>query len=369
MKAKKKSIATVAVMVLLIAGLSLFCWFKPQNAFSDSERRALAKFPGLDFSEVLSGDFMSDFETYTQDQFPLRDLFRRIKAYAVLGAFQQKDNGDLYIADGYASKLEFPLNRDMLSYAADRFEFIRKTYLEGTGSKIYLSIVPDKNYFLAGPNGYPSMDYEELVETMKEHMDYATYIDIFPLLSLEDYYYTDTHWRQEAILDVAEALAKGMNAELTDTDYTVNTLQSPFYGVYYGQSALPLAPDTLKYLTSKTLADCILTSYNTGEPVVKDIYDMGAATGRDPYEMFMAGSDALLVVENPSAKTDKELILFRDSFSSSLSPLLVSAYSKITIVDIRYIPSKDLGTYIDFHGQDVLFLYSTMLLNNSSAFK
>ena len=369
MKAQKKSIATLAVMVLLIAGLSLWCWLKPQTAYSDSERRTLAKFPGLELSEVLSGDFMSDFETYTQDQFPLRDLFRRIKAYAVLGAFRQKDNGDLYIADGYVSKLEFSLDLKMLDYTGSKFRFIYDTYLKGTDAKPYLSIIPDKNYFLAPQNGYPVMDYDKLVSYMKETMDYAEYIDIFPLLSLEDYYHTDTHWRQEAILDVAEKLAQGMNAQLTDTKYTVNTLQNPFYGVYYGQSALPLDPDTLQYLTSKTLEGCIVTSYNTGAPVQKEVYDLKAGSGRDPYELFMAGSDALLVVENPNAKTDKELVLFRDSFGSSLSPLLVSAYAKITIVDIRYIPSKDIGSYVEFTDQDVLFLYSSMLLNASSAFK
>ena len=32
------------------------------------------------------------------------------------------------------------------------------------------------------------------------------YIDIFPLLSIEDYYNTDTHWRQDCIVDVQNIL-------------------------------------------------------------------------------------------------------------------------------------------------------------------
>ena len=39
--------------------------------------------------------------------------------------------------------------------------------------------------------------------------------------------------------------------------------------------------------------------------------------------------------------------------------------SKITLVDIRYISPAYLGRFIEFDGQDVLFLYSTLVLNNS----
>ena len=99
------------------------------------------------------------------------------------------------------------------------------------------------------------------------------------------------------------------------------------------------------------------------------MYDMEAAVGRDPYEMFLCGSDPLVTIENPDAKTDKELVIFRDSFGSSLTPLLSEGYAKIYVVDIRYIQSAMLGNFIDFNNQDVLFIYSTLLLNSSAAFK
>jgi len=81
--------------------------------------------------------------------------------------------------------------------------------------------------------------------------------------------------------------------------------------------------------------------------------------------MFLGGADALLTIENPNAVTNKELILFRDSFGSSLAPYLAEGYQKITMVDIRYIQPEMLGYFIEFEGQDVLFLYSTLILNNS----
>ena len=83
----------------------------------------------------------------------------------------------------------------------------------------------------------------------------------------------------------------------------------------------------------------------------------------------MNGADALIEITNPNSKTDKELILFRDSFGSSLAPLLTDGYAKITLVDIRYIQSSMIGNFIEFDDQDVLFIYSTLLLNSSLALK
>ena len=61
----------------------------------------------------------------------------------------------------------------------------------------------------------------------------------------------------------------------------------------------------------------------------------------------------------------KELILFRDSFGSSIAPLLAEGYSKVTLVDIRYIRWERLEQFVDFKDKDVLFLYSTALLNHN----
>ena len=74
-------------------------------------------------------------------------------------------------------------------------------------------------------------------------------------------------------------------------------------------------------------------------------------------------------IENPNAESSKELIVFRDSFASPLAPLLASGYKKITLVDIRYLPSPSLQKYIQFQNQDVLFLYSTSVLNHSKTLK
>lgn len=380
---KKKNICLIAVMAAFLLVMSAFCWFHGENEYSLSERRYLKQFPLLTWDTVMNGKFMTEFETYTQEQFPGRDFFRGIKSATALYVLGQKDNNDLYIADGHVGKLEYPYDADSINHAATVFHSVYDRFLEGTDCNVYYSIIPDKGYFLAEQNGYLSMDYEKLEEDMVLQMsgvdgikaddtdgdidsNQMTYIDIFDVMKLEDFYRTDTHWRQEEITDVAGVIAADMGKEL-NAEYEIFELEKPFYGVYHGQLALPIDGENLYYLNNEILDDCYVYDYANAKE--GHIYDMEKAVGADPYEIYLSGPLSLITIENPKADTNDELIIFRDSFGSSIAPLFVEEYQKITLVDIRYIYSGMLGNYIEFENQDVLFLYSTSVLNNSETLK
>lgn len=366
MSEKIKNIVLIILTAAFLCGFLLWSILKPADKESVSERRPLASFPEISWDAVRSGSFMTDFEKYTLDQFPLRDKFRTVKAIASFYVLGQKDNNGIYIKKGSASKLEYPMSIDSIEYAASRFRFVYDEYMADKDVKVYLSLIPDKNYFMAEKNGYPSIDYEEFISEMRARTDFAEYIDIVPLLELSDYYSTDTHWRQEKITDVAKHIAAEMGASLS-AGYTEKKVDEPFYGVYYGQAALPLPSDELYYLDNDILQNCKVFDFETGKDI--QVYDMEKAKGNDLYEVFLSGPKSLLTIENPAADTDKELIIFRDSFGSSIAPLLAEGYAKITLVDIRYMSPNMLGRFIEFTDQDVLFLYSTSVLNNSITIK
>lgn len=349
---------------LLLAVLTLLVWFYPKTDFSESERRVLAPMPELSAESIFSGNFANGFEEYATDAFPFRDAFRAVKAYTSRYIFNLSDNNGVIVKDGHLSKLDYPMNTPMLDHAAERFQFIYDTYLRDADTDVYFSIVPDKNFFL----DTLKLDYSALVSYMREKTPHMKYIDVFPLLSLEDFYRTDSHWRQECIRDIAEHIASEMGADIS-AEYTENVLDVPFYGVYAGQSAMDASPDTIKYLTNGILDNVSVTSFDTGRPENSYVYNFEKANGRDPYEFFLSGNNALLVAENPAAKEKRELVIFRDSYASSLAPLLIPAYSKVTLVDIRYIQSAMIGSFVDFQNCDVLFLYSSSLLNSSLAMK
>jgi len=199
-------------------------------------------------------------------------------------------------------------------------------------------------------------------------MPWATPIDLYGALEADDYYRTDVHWRQENLFDAAAVICDALGVTAPDPkDYTVTALERPFYGVYYGQAALPMEPETMYILENELLSQCVVTNFETGKSA--SVYDRSKLTSRDLYDVFLSGAVALQTIENPNAATDRELIVFRDSFGSSMIPLLIHDYAHVTVIDIRYVSSDFLGQLVDFHGQDVLFLYSTLVLNNSTTLK
>lgn len=371
MDTKKIRAIGALVLVVLWVGLTFGLWFLPSKDISEAERRPLAQMPEIKLESILDGSFMTNFASYTLDQFPLRDSFRTVKAVFHNYVLQQSDNNGIYLADGYAAKLDYPLNTEALGTTLGRFQRLYESYLRAQGSTVFVSVVPDKGYYLAEKNGYPALDYNAMFSQVKEAMPWATFVDITDCLEAEDYYFTDTHWRQEKLIPVAQKLssALGVTAPKLE-DYTVTALERPFYGVYYGQAALPLPSETMYILESDLLKDCTVTGYdNMGKEITLKVYNEADLQSQDLYDIYLSGVESILKIQNPNASTDRELIIFRDSFGSSVTPLLVQDYAEVTLIDIRYMNQSLLPMFVDFHGQDVLFLYSTLVLNNPDAFQ
>lgn len=354
-----KKYQTIVVLTLWGA-LALWAWFIPSKQISEAERRPLAQRP------AYSEKFQTEFEAYSLDQFPLRDGFRKLKSLFHTGVLGQRDNNGIYLTNGTAVKQEYPLNPDSVKHAIGRFQKIYDEYL--TKSRCFYAIIPDKGYYLGDKSGHLTMDYSSLYAQMAEGLPWAQEIDLRPVLTGQDYYRTDTHWRQENLIPAASALCAGLGVTPPKAgDFTPKAVKRPFYGVYYGQAALPMEPDEMILMESDLLEQCTVYDHETGK--AGSVYDMTKLDSRDLYDVYLSGARALLTIENPNAGTDRELIVFRDSFGSAIVPLLMSDYAKVTLVDIRYLQPTLLGQLLDFHGQDALFLYSTLVLNSSAALK
>ena len=360
---KKIRIIGAAIVLTLWAIVTAFCWFAPPKTYSESERSELAQMPEIKWETIWDGKFMPAFEEFTLDQFPMRDSIRALKSIFHYYGLFTRDNNGFYLSDGVIGKMEYPMSRPSVSYAAKRLSALYENYVAGTDCKAYLSIVPDKGFYLSEKNGYLTMDYEEMISSIRQALPNASYVDITDTLDASHYYATDTHWRQETLLETAGKLcgAMGMTVPKAE-DFTQLKAERPFYGVYYGQAALPVQPEELTVLESQTLKNCTVKHPTTGKE--SKVYNLQTES-KDLYDVFLSGPQDILVIENPNAKTDRELIVFRDSYGSSMTPLLVQDYKTVTLIDTRYIAPNLIGDFVDFEDQDVLFLYSTLILNSS----
>lgn len=364
---KKKELAVILSFFLVLCGLSLSGMILPDQEVSKSERRKLATFPKLTYESLQNGNFGKQFETYSLDQFIWRDVFRNLKARELVTVLRQKDNNGYYAVNGSVYSMEYPVNEKKVIRAAELFMKVKEELFEN--ANVYFSIIPDKSHYVAEDAGYPSGSYKQMNVLMQEQMKDVKQIEIENLLDTKNYYYTDLHWKQETIVPVAEKLIQGMGVD----DKWLQSLQENlifenFYGGWQKQYALPVKADELVCMSSPWMEQLKVYDYETQSE--SSVYHPEKFFGLDGYDVYLAGARALLTIENPENRNGKQLILFRDSFGSSIAPILAGCYEKITLVDLRYLSPELLSEYITVkEGDDVLFLYNTFLLNNSDSLK
>ena len=357
MNNKVKNIVLSIIFITFLFTFMIVNIVKKDDDISYSERRKLEKVPKITYDSVINGTYFSKLDKYTTDQFIWRDNFRKIKIDIDL--LTKNNYNKLYLYKDYIIEETYPLNKESVINVTNKINDIKRTYLNETNN-IYYSIVPDKNYFVNDDN--LKLDYDELKNIMNSNLD-IKYIDIFNELSLEDYYKTDTHWREERLSKVVNKLSKEMNFNITN-NYSFKRI-SDFNGTYSSRIVRKDIKDEIYILDN--VNDINVYNYETNG--YEKVYDLIKLNSLDKYNVYLSGSVSLLKIESMNTDSAKDLIVFRDSYGSSLIPLMMNGYKSITVVDTRYISSSMLSNYIDFNNKDILFLYSTLLINDSFTLK
>lgn len=351
-----KEKAITIIFIIYIFTFSILGIVIKDEYISITERRKLQTIPKFTFDS----EYVTKLDKYLLDHFPFRDNFRSIKANFNYKVLNKLDNNNIYLKDNYIFKSEYPTNKKSISNFINKIDLI-KSYLND--NNIYLMIIPDKNYYLDS-NDFLHIDYEYIYnEIDKLGIDK---IDIRNIMSLQDYYQTDTHWRQERLDKVVFEMSKVMNFDYQKINYQEEIYHN-FYGVYYGESAIKRSPEDLIYLTNQNIEKLKVKYLENADLLT--VYNKDNLTSLDSYEIYLDGASSFIEIFNDNSSSDKELIIFRDSFASSLTPLLTNYYKKITLIDIRYITSDNYLNLVNFTNQDVLFMYSTLIVNNSSSLK
>jgi len=350
----KNKIITIISLVLVI-GLGGISILKKDIELSSFERRKLAQIPKFD------ENFTSNLDEYLLDQFVFRNKLINLNSFINRKILNKIDNNDVYVVGDNIFDKTYPSNEDNCLKFSEKVNYIIENYCED--SNVYYSIIPDKSYFL-GRRKYLKLDYRKLYDIVTNNTE-GNYIDIKNLLNIDDYYRTDIHWKQENLGKVTKQLVTTMGKTYKDISYIENKY-SNFYGASYSKAGANIKPDTLKYLSNKELENVEVKHLEYGK---KDVYDVNKLESLDAYDVFLSGASSFIEIENKNINDNSTLIIFRDSFASSLVPLLIPYYNKIVMVDLRYIHFDYAKNIINFENADVLFLYSTLIINNSSTLK
>jgi len=337
--------------IILIFVLSMLGIFIKDQEFSKFERRKLATLK-------LDSKFIENLDTYIEDQFPFRNEFINLNSNISQNILQMKDYNNVYIIGNTIYEKIYPLNIKQCNVFSNKINYIIEKDLQN--ANVYYTIIPDKEHFLT--DDYLKIDYNLLKENVKLN---ANYIDISTLLDIEDYYRTDIHWKQENLDKIVKQIVEQMGNDYIEIDYEIKQYE-PFYGASYSKAGSNIKPDALVYLENEYTRNAIVKHLEYGE---KDIYDEQKLNQIDSYDVFLSGASSYIEITNTKATNNNELVIFRDSYTSSLAPLLIPYYSKITLIDLRYINYEIALNLTDFADKDILFIYSTQIINNSNLLK
>ena len=355
---KNKNKVFCLLFMIFLVSFMILSIVTPDKDISTSERRKLTQKPQITLKTVFNGKYFENIDKYLVDQFPFRDNFRKFKGIISNKIFSNNFDNSVFVENGNIFELEFNLDEKSVNYI---MSLINKVIDNDVKSdSIYYAIVPDKNYYLKKKN-IPSLDYKKMEEILNDGLNNAQYISLFNSLQLNSYYSTDIHWKQEELGSVVDEIGKNMGflSTMPQNKKEFNN----FYGSLYSKISTNVKPDKITYLYNDVISSAKVYDYEKQKYI--SVYNDQNFSTIDPYNVYLGGAKPLLIIENEKCNTEKELVLFRDSFGSSIAPLLIENYRKITMIDLRYI-SSSLLDIVDFNeNQDILFLYSTTVINNS----
>lgn len=332
----------------------------PDREFSEQENRSLQQRPPFSFDELFSGQYTKDFETYTTDQFTLRDEWITLKAASELALGKRQNNG-MFLCDGGTIIEPYEAPEDGKLEA--NMEALNKL-VANTDADVYFALIPGKSDIWAHmlPQNAPRDSEKAAIDYCYSLSD-AVNVDIYGKLEEHSgeyiYYRTDHHWTTLGAYYGFSALAESMGLDCPDiSEYSGReTVSEEFYGTSWSSSGFSwVEPDSMEIFVTEP-EGLEITNYPQGSPVEGQLYDWSRLEVKDKYSFFYGGNTPLLEIET-GVEDAPSLLILRDSYMDSLSPFLLESYSRIHILDLRYYRAS-LSDYIAQNGfDDVLVCYS-----------
>ena len=346
-------------VIVLVSSIIL-----PDTGFSEKENRVLASRPALKLDQIISGGYEKQFETYENDQFPLRDMWITLKATTdrLMGKVEENGvylgkNGYLMEAFNAPSQTQYDATVNaMTSFAQEHSDL-----------KQYALIAPNSVNILKSnlPAFAPADDQNPWIDKLKDSLTSAgvTFIDIrdtFTDHKAEDLYYrTDHHWTTLGAYYAYLQAAAAMGIDTSSDSYDKAPVSQTFKGTLSAKSGFRSGEtDEIDvFLPNGDNALSSVVNYVDEQKKSASFYDTSKLNTRDKYALFFGGNHAQIKISTPT-ESNNTLLVLKDSYANSFVPFLAQHYRKIIMIDPRYYYG-DLEQLLQVENvQEVLYLYN-----------
>lgn len=364
------TIALFSLMSLVIPVITLInCFANQGKVFSENENRYLKDFPEFSFDNIIDKKFTPDFEEYFSDRIFLREQWISLKNNfdKLLGKTEIKGifTADGRMIEGWKSYDKESVDKNLMAMNqfAEKHPDL-KTYfmLAPTAQGIYEDTLP-ANCGIESQKAFIKYCYENTSS--------ITGIDIFSdLYAARDnyiYYRTDHHWTSLAAYYSYNAASKAMKFNpYTLDNFSVEHASNSFRGTLYSKTLdNGITPDTIDYYSLSGGDPQVIVSVNNGIEIKEygSMYFRDYLTKKDKYSSFLGANVPVLTITSniPKESDNGSLLVIKDSYAHSLVPFLAKNYSKITVVDLRYINGTFEDVEVNLEDYDsALFMYNVI---------
>lgn len=359
---KKNAIRTIGFFCAIMLMLTFADLLQKDRLYSETENRMLAQRPEVNGDRVISGEYMSEYETYLNDQFVGRDNWVTLKNGTEILMGKKLINGVYLAEEGYLIEQHLPKDfpGDKVHKRMENLWKLIKAYPQ---TKVMLVPTADNIFTEKLPAFAACYDQKQLVEQMQSTIGAKRVINVFPILEAHAgegiYYRTDHHWTTLGAYYAYTEFVKAYDLPLRNyLRQEPVTVTEEFLGTLHSKVNLPMKTESI-VMFPRTLDREYTITYDR-EKLSHSFYEESYLEGKDKYAYFLDGNHALVEIERESF-SDRELFVIKDSYANSLIPLLAHHYKKIYVVDLRYYNGKlkELMQECDSTGQmDVLVLYN-----------
>ena len=332
-----------------------------ERLFSESENRILAQKPELTKETLLSGEYMTDYEEYMNDQFVSRDIWIRIKT-GIDMLMQKNLIGGVYLAeDDYL--IEQHTEEDFKEeLVVKRVGQLQKLVEKFPATEVMLVPTADNILSEKLPPFAPYYDDKQLIDRVAEAIGEEHMINVYDAskehADEEIYYRTDHHWTSLGAMYAYRAWAQGrVDIPFWYREDNMITVTDAFEGTLQAKLNMPVEAEKIK-IFPQTIAKPVSITYDY---TIKadSFYEERHLETKDKYSYFIDGNHGLaeIVTENNNGR---ELFVIKDSYANTFIPLIAHHYSKVYVLDLRYFNGslfKFMEQY-DKGDMEILVLYN-----------
>ncbi len=390
----------IFIFFMIIFSISVLNMLSPKNKeVSAVENRALAKKPEISLDTILSGKFSVDFENYFADHFLNRESLvasskflsslkgiKRAQEVALVDfkgqnaggdtADNNKDNtntkGNLLMLNDKVMEI-YKFNQDKSKLYADMVNTVSDKM--GSEVKVYSLLAPIQIEFLK------EKKYKELSDSQIDSISYVksnlsdkvTAVDAYHPIQehIDEYVYfrTDHHWTALGayygytgfakaagltpvpLNNYTKGEAPGFLGHISTVNPSDTVNNNPDNVIFYNP---PVKSSLEVFFYDKETGD--KKSY-TGAVISKTYIDKP-----QKYGVFLGGDFPLGIIKTNS-KSDKKIMVIKDSYGNAFIPFLLPHYSEIYVIDPRHYKESLTSLVKDNHIDEVLILNYILTTN------